>query len=288
MTDSHNQSFFGQNAAIFVRSSSKYDDFIFIQCIKRKGGNVWERPSQGEGKNIKISLGEMVMIVKVLNKERDSWSTYHRYKDDNTQISFNWQGEVLWANIGEYSKKLQSPNIEILTLLLNHLIKEKIEFATGGNHQNNNSFNSKTNENPNHNKNTHRESSSEDLLNKSKEEKEETSLTPSSPKMSFPNGQSSKNSSNIIVKEEVFHSPSSSIENTNPSASNNSETPIDAQTVNGKIRRATAKALLIRFDDGIEAWIPKSTIHSEFSTENKNFQPFLIQSWVLEKNNAAT
>ncbi|MFW9939437.1 MAG: hypothetical protein ACFFFT_00255 [Candidatus Thorarchaeota archaeon] len=55
--------------------------------------------------------------------------------------------------------------------------------------------------------------------------------------------------------------------------------------IHGKIIVETEKAVLIRFRSGRENWIPKSTIHSEFSSDKKIIQPFLIDTWLLEKNN---
>ena len=52
MTNSHKYSFFGQNTGLIFLSNSKYNPFIYIQCIKRKLGDNWEKPSNGEGKVI--------------------------------------------------------------------------------------------------------------------------------------------------------------------------------------------------------------------------------------------
>jgi hypothetical protein len=286
MTDQHNQSFFGQNVAMFVRSSSKYDDFIFIQSIKRKGKNNWEKPSKGEGKNIKLSLGEMIMILKVLDGVKDSWSTYHRYKDENTQISFNWQESVLWINIGEYAKKLQSPNIEILNLLLNHLIKEKIEFATGGSRQNNKISTSDTHSSKLDSSTSPEMTETTETSKSFQGNKGNKSLR--SPKISRYEGDKaiSPSKSKVVVKEEIINLPSNQSVDSKSSSDESSQNPPDAKTVKGTIQRATSKALLIRFEDGNEVWIPKSTIFNQFSADTQEIQPFLIQSWVLEKNNA--
>lgn len=288
MTDYHNQSFFGQNSAFFVQSSSKYDDFIFIRCIKRKAGNVWEKPSQGEGKNIKLSLGEMIMIRKILTRERDSWSTYHRYNDDSTQISFNWQGEVLWANIGEYGKKLQSPNIEILDLLLQHLITEKIEYGTGGRppmEREPSSDSSQLKDTPSNRPSAH---TPDDIMTNFRSEDETGLSSPTAPTQQTGKRGYSESDHKIIVKEEVITPSSQSSTESSKTNEDRSQEPVDARTVKGTIRRETPKALLIMFENGVESWIPKSTIHSQFSSQNKGQQPFLIQSWVLDKNNAKT
>jgi len=74
------------------------------------------------------------MIQQVLSKKIKSWSTYHVFNKIKTQISFKWKegnNKKLWINIGSYSKMLNLAQIEIFRLLLKHIIKEKIQFATG-------------------------------------------------------------------------------------------------------------------------------------------------------------
>jgi hypothetical protein len=53
----------------------------------------------------------------------------------------------------------------------------------------------------------------------------------------------------------------------------------------GFIEGETKKALLINFGGEKAQWIPKSTVHSEFSSERGIEQSFLIDDWVLKKNN---
>lgn len=133
MVDSHSKSFFGQNTGMIVSSSSSSDPFIFIHCIKKKPDGIWEKISTNEGKTIKISLEEIVMILRVLNRQTLNWQSHHIYKDKNTSLSFNWEDEdanILWINIGIYSKMLNLAQTEILRLLLIHLLKEKIVYST--------------------------------------------------------------------------------------------------------------------------------------------------------------
>lgn len=56
------------------------------------------------------------------------------------------------------------------------------------------------------------------------------------------------------------------------------------RNVQGKIIAETEKAVRIQFKSGQENWIAKSTITSKFNSQRDTFQPFSIQSWVLEKN----
>jgi len=133
MVDSHLKSFFGQNTGIIVRSFSSSDPFTFIHCFKKKPNGIWEKPSSKEGKSIKFSLEELVLILRVLNRQTLNWQCQHNYKDNTTSISFNWEddeAEVLWINIGKYSKRLNLAQTEILRLLLSHFLEEKIIHST--------------------------------------------------------------------------------------------------------------------------------------------------------------
>jgi hypothetical protein len=116
---------------MFIQSSSKSESFIYLTFIKKKENGSWEKLSTGEGKTVKCSLEEMVMILEVLKKNQKSWSTVHNFKQEKTSISVNWEGESkIWFNVGEYPKMLTFAQIEILKLLLRHILKEKIEHST--------------------------------------------------------------------------------------------------------------------------------------------------------------
>ena len=135
LTDKHSYSFFGQKVGIIVQSSSKSEPFIFFKLIKAKNDGTWEKPSKGEGKTIKFSIGEMACILRVLTNKTNTWSSYHSYKDNKTQISFKWEeGEKgkLWIHITPYSKVLDYSQSKIMEMLLAHILEEKIEFATIG------------------------------------------------------------------------------------------------------------------------------------------------------------
>ncbi len=135
MTDKHSYSFFGQKVGIIVQSSSKSEPFIFFKLIKAKNDGTWEKPSKGEGKTIKFSIGEIACIIRVLTNKTNTWSSFHSYKDTKTQISFKWEeGEKgkLWIHISPYSKVLDYSQSKIMELLLTHILEEKIEFGTVG------------------------------------------------------------------------------------------------------------------------------------------------------------
>ncbi len=106
MVNKHNQVFFGQSTAVSINSSEKEEPYVFLKCFKKKQDGSWEKPSQGEGKTIRLSLEEMVMILKVLKKKIESWITYHVYKEEQTQITIKWENEKekkLWIHVGNYS-----------------------------------------------------------------------------------------------------------------------------------------------------------------------------------------
>jgi hypothetical protein len=133
MVDNHSYSFFGQKVGLIIQSALKNEPYMFFRLIKSKNDGSWEKPSSGEGKIIKFSLEEMVYIIRVLNKKINSWSSYHTFKDNKTQISFKWENEEknkLWIHIGSYSKVLEYAQFTILQMLMTHILKEKIQFAT--------------------------------------------------------------------------------------------------------------------------------------------------------------
>jgi len=55
--------------------------------------------------------------------------------------------------------------------------------------------------------------------------------------------------------------------------------------INGVIEGETEKALLIQFNNDKEVWIPKSVIRSNYNSVNEVPQNFLIDNWILKKNN---
>jgi len=150
MADSHSKSFFGQNTGIIVSSSSSSDPFMFIHFFKKKPNGTWEKPSFSEGKAIKLSLEEIVMILRVLNHEANKWQCQHIFKDNETSVSFNWEDlnyDILWINASNYSKRLNLAQTEILKLLLTHLLDEKIINSTLQKKTNSNRFKNRTQHN---------------------------------------------------------------------------------------------------------------------------------------------
>ena len=233
MVDKHSQSFFGKSTGLTIQSSSRTEPFIFLKCIQKKSEGNWEKPSQGEGKTIKLNLDEMVMISEVLNRKLDKWSSFHNFNQIKTQITFQWEDQSknkLKIYIDKYSKMLNFAQSEIFRRLLEHLLEEKIVYAT-------------TLSKPD-------DSSKSESLPQSK--RESRKINPKS--MS-------------VVQEYAEYSDKPQSE------------------ITGTIESETDKALLIKFDQDKQIWIPKSGIHSNFKSDNSSDQTFLIESWILKKNN---
>jgi hypothetical protein len=130
MADKHRNMFFGQNVRMMLQSPSWHDPFIYLSFIRKKPDNSWEKPSTGEGKVFKFSLDEVLMMLEVLRGESDSWSTVHKFKEEQTKIIFRWDkedAEKLWFYINkQYNKSLDLAQIQIFLALLDHILLEKI------------------------------------------------------------------------------------------------------------------------------------------------------------------
>ena len=143
MADYHTKTFFGQKTSLIINSPARMVPYIFLSCINRKDNGKWEIIAKGEGKTVKMSIEEIICILEVLNRRSANWRGYHVFKDRKTEIYVGWEDEsrqVVRISIGDYEKTLRFPNLNFLTLLLEHILNEKIEFATSG------TFESKTKE----------------------------------------------------------------------------------------------------------------------------------------------
>ena len=63
--DAHNYPFFGQKSGLIIQSPSKSLPYFFIQCVKKKQNNIWEKTSKGEGKKVKFGMSEIASILHV-------------------------------------------------------------------------------------------------------------------------------------------------------------------------------------------------------------------------------
>ncbi len=267
MTNSHSLSFFGQNSGITIKSSAKEDPFLFLKFIKKKQDGSWEKPSRGEGKSIKLSMEEIVMILRLLQKKTKNWSTVHTFKNMKTQISFNWDTskekddeKILWLSVGEYKKMFNYAQTEIFYMLLDHLIKEKIEFATI---QKENSQKSKE-------------------IVSSKEMEPYKAIENDDPELD------DVEPSEIIEENQIWADDTSKRDGEEYKVPKKIESSIlkkATSEINGTIKNKTEKAVFIAFNDGKEIWIPKSTIRSPNELNPEKSHKFLIDNWILKKHN---
>ncbi|MFX1309414.1 MAG: hypothetical protein ACFFB6_11495 [Promethearchaeota archaeon] len=135
MADFHTKTFYGQKTSVRITSPSRQVPYIFLSCLYRKDNGSWEKPSEGEGKTVRLSIEEIICILEVLNRRSANWRGYHVFKERKTEIYVGWEDEsrqVLQVRIGEYRKKLRFPNLNFMTLMLDHILNEKIEYATSG------------------------------------------------------------------------------------------------------------------------------------------------------------
>jgi len=246
MGTNHSKGFFGQNTGLLINSPSNSEPYFFIRCIKKNPDGTWEKPSRGEGKVIKCSLEEIVMMLEVLNRKCLNWSSCHSFKDNQTQITFEWEDErarTLWIKIDKYSKMLNFAQAEILRRLLTHFLEEKIIHATVSSNEYGNTNSKK--------KLLHDKLNIDDI-------DEAISI-----------GQ------DLFPKKEVMN------ESKNQESRNFTKEKVK---IEGSIQGETKKALLIQFNNGDELWIPKSTIHGKYIQKKNKGQKFLIDHWILKKN----
>ncbi|MHA1986515.1 MAG: hypothetical protein ACW98D_07750 [Promethearchaeota archaeon] len=135
MADFHTKTFYGQKTSLLISSPTKMLPYIFLSCITRKDDGTWEKSIKGEGKTVKLSIEAIICILEVLYRKSANWRGYNVFKNRKTEIYAGWEDksrQVLLIKIGDYMKKLRFPNLNFLTLMLEHLLSEKIEFATSG------------------------------------------------------------------------------------------------------------------------------------------------------------
>jgi len=303
MGKNHNYSFFGQQVGILINSSAT-ELHWFIRCIKKKPDGTWEKPSANEGKVIKISLDETIMILRVLNRQNDKWSTLHSYKNEKTQIQFSWNNsdqEQLWINIGDYSKMLNYAQVQIFRKLVEHFLDEKIEKATvptiqqQKNKQIIDNFNSEKIDTDYQDEATTalgavvQDQTPENLIMRIIEQ---TGISAAEidgmieEKMNELHGLISKDGAlNLLAKDLGIIDK---IKVKEVKTSNNQNSLEHKTTIEALMKAETPKALLLQCknldDELVEIWVPKSVIHNEFQYEQNSVGEFIITNWILRKN----
>ena len=119
--------FFG-DTILSLSSNTVKESFMFLSCIKKKADGSYEKPSQGEGKTVKINIGEMAKILLILKAKIKSWDATHEYKEQKTFISFKLEkkGKSLQIIIGDYTKVLSQDEIIVFKIILKQIFTEKL------------------------------------------------------------------------------------------------------------------------------------------------------------------
>jgi hypothetical protein len=126
----HNYSFFGQKTGMLLDSAEINQPCLYLRFLKKKQDGSWEKPSQGEGKNIKLNLLEMIAILRVFRSENSKWSTVHKFGEDVKSITVENKNSIIAFMISGYVKQLKFPESELFIDLLDHIYNEKIINAT--------------------------------------------------------------------------------------------------------------------------------------------------------------
>jgi hypothetical protein len=127
----HTHSFFGQKVGIIFDSADWSEPYIFLRFLKKKAAGGWEKPSQKEGKNIKLNLLEELAIQDVFQGQGEKWSTVHKFGNETTSITVEQKGEEFMIGIPGYVKYFKFPESLLFAKILAHVIEEKIMHATG-------------------------------------------------------------------------------------------------------------------------------------------------------------
>ena len=126
---SYRKGFFGANTGLLFDSGPPSNPTIFMTFIKKKKDGSWEKPSQKEGRTIKLSLVDIFFILPVLWGEENAWSTSYSFEERKISISFEWDSENkenLKIKGGDYLLILNYGEIQVFKALLEHIFQEKL------------------------------------------------------------------------------------------------------------------------------------------------------------------
>ncbi len=259
--DKHNYSFFGQKTGMLLDSAEINQPCLYLRFLKKKQDGSWEKPSQGEGKNIKLNLLEMISILRIFRTQNTKWSTVHKFGEDTTSITVENKNNIIAFMISGYAKQLKYPESVLFTDLLDHIYHEKIANATG-----NNSKNSKSNGSNKvktiQNNNNPRKSKIQDLSD--------------SPIPEYPEELNEKNE-----KTQETHETQQKRIDIDPEQWYNSlKTNDDFKLIPGAVNEERAKAVNFHITDLISIWVPNSCINK---SQEESKDGLWIKDWFLKK-----
>ena len=127
----HRYSFFGQKTGILFDSAQDSQPFVYFRFLKILPNGNWEKPSLGEGKNIKFNLLELLELLSVLQQPDRKWSTVHKFQNDVTSITIESKNGTTQFIVSSYSKQIKYPERKLMFDLLKHVYEEELINATG-------------------------------------------------------------------------------------------------------------------------------------------------------------
>ena len=272
----HSYSFFGQKTGLILDSADWSENYIFLKFLKKNNNGIWEKPSKKEGRNIKLNLLELVEILKVLKQVEGKWSTVHRFKGKNTPISIDHKPESLLISIPKYQKYCKTPEIELLTKLLAHILEEKIIHATGT---------ERTSESFHESQDTEKNHSSKKPSEK-KYDQTQFEGNSSPPKTPRNNDKQQDKPSFYQVSSSEKSNPKQSIRSDNSGSDPNSwlnELEVNEEfcLVPGEIALSREKAIAFQVENLQEIWIPRSLV--DMSISNASNSGLWIKRWFVDK-----
>nr|WP_147664642.1 hypothetical protein [Candidatus Prometheoarchaeum syntrophicum]QEE17756.1 hypothetical protein DSAG12_03594 [Candidatus Prometheoarchaeum syntrophicum] len=248
----HNYSFFGQKTGLLLDSAEIDQPCLYLRFLKKKPDGSWEKPSLGQGKNIKLNLLEMIAILRIFRTQNTKWSTVHKFGEDTTSITVENKNTIISFMISGYAKQLKFPESNLFTDLLDHIYHEKIIHATGSKMPSKNGSNKESTSQPSQ-QNISRENEIQDLSNSPiPEYPEELDETPQEKK--------------IEIDPEQWY--------------NSLRTNEEFKLLPGAINEERAKAINFHIADLISIWVPNSCIDQEQSLSKEGIW---VKDWFLRK-----
>ena len=251
----HNYSFFGQKTGMLLDSAEINQPCLYLRFLKKKQDGSWEKPSQGEGKNIKLNLLEMIAILRIFRTQNTKWSTVHKFGEETTSITVENKNNIISFMISGYVKQLKYPESVLFTDLLDHIYHEKIVNATG-----NNSKNSKSN-------GASKVNRQQSNINNRDSQIHNLSDVPIP---EYPEELNEKNKKTqekrIDIDPEQWY--------------NSLKTNDDFKLIPGAVNEERAKAVNFHITDLISIWVPNSCINK---SQEESKEGVWVKDWFLKK-----
>ena len=251
----HNYSFFGQKTGMLLDSAEINQPCLYLRFLKKKQDGSWEKPSHGEGKNIKLNLLEIIAILRIFRTQNTKWSTVHKFGEETTSITVENKNNIISFMITGYAKQLKFPETELFTDLLDHIYHEKIINATSSNLKSNGK-NESAQAKIHQNNNNKRDSQIQDLSAASIPEYPEE----------FGEQNEKPQEKKIDIDPEKWY--------------NSLKTNEDFKLIPGAISEERAKAINFHIVDLINIWVPNSCIDQNQSLSKEGIW---VKEWFLKK-----